>query len=185
MMDVFKLDLLHDATRRSLENQLQRALSEEEWECIKLTTEHAGIRPHEHYHSAQDVFELIDGLNVSDRVKGHLKDVYSILAEAEAKVHGTTVDMVHFHEVGNAEGISNALLICLAFDLLGAPVVRATAVQVGKGTIDCAHGTMTIPAPATKAILESGIPQCTEHLPGELCTPTSAALIKHFVDEFE
>lgn len=184
-MDVFMLDLLRDATRRSLEDQLHSALGEEEWERIKFVAERAGIRLHEHYHSAQDIFELIDGLNVADRIKGHLKDVYSILAEAEAKVHGTTVDEVHFHEVGNASGIANALLICLAFDSLNAQTVCATAVQVGQGTVDCAHGIMTIPAPATKAILESGIPVCPEHFPGELCTPTSAALIKHFVDEFE
>ena len=63
--------------------------------------------------------------------------------------------------------------------------IAATPVQVGSGTVTCAHGELPIPAPATAAILDSGIPVCAERLDGERCTPTSAALIKHFVDEFD
>ena len=75
--------------------------------------------------------------------------------------------------------------VCLAVEALAPERIAATPVQVGSGTVTCAHGELHIPAPATAAILDSGIPVCAERLDGERCTPTSAALIKHFVDEFD
>ena len=100
-------------------------------------------------------------------------------------MHGCAIDETHFHEVGNGEAIFNTLLICSAFAYLHPDHVAATSVQTGSGQVECAHGLMDIPAPATAAILATGIPVCDEKLPGELCTPTSAAIIKHFVDEFQ
>ena len=112
-----------------------------------------------------------------------MRGVYAILAEAEASVHGCSVEETHFHEVGNASGIRNALAICTAFYVLAPTRITATPVQTGQGTVQCAHGLMDIPAPATAAILE-GIPRATPALEGELCTPTSAAIIKQYVQEF-
>ena len=86
--------------------------------------------------------------------------------------------------MGNASGIRNALAICTGMYVLAPEAVKATSVQIGKGTIQCAHGLMDIPAPATKAIIDTGIPVYKERLEGERCTPTSAALIKYFVQEF-
>ena len=86
--------------------------------------------------------------------------------------------------MGNAAGIRNALAICTGMFVLAPETVKATAVQVGKGKITCAHGLMDIPAPATKAIIDRGIPVYAIRLEGERCTPTSAAIIKHFVQEF-
>ena len=114
-----------------------------------------------------------------------MRAVYRILAEAEASVHGCAVDETHFHEVGNGEAVRNVCAVCLAVEALAPERIAATPVQVGSGTVTCAHGELHIPAPATAAILAAGIPVCTERLDGERCTPTSAALIKHFVDEFD
>ena len=118
-----------------------------------------------------------------EQVKNDLHEVYEILAKAEAKVHGCKVEETHFHEVGNANGIRNALAICAAFYVIAPQSVTATAIQPGEGEIECAHGVLSLPAPATAAIIE-GLPLAQTRLQGERVTPTSAALIKHFVTSF-
>ena len=146
-------------------------------------TAKAGV-PKGHHHGIVEVRQTIDNLRTGQRVKDDLHAIYEILAEAEAQVHGCEVDEMHFHEVGNGEAIFNTLLICLAISYLHPDFISASSVQTGSGQIECAHGLMDIPAPATAAILATGIPTCEEKLEGELCTPTSAAIIKHFVKEF-
>ena len=145
----------------------------------------AAVVPDRHHHNIVEVNETIDSLDVPEKVKEDLHGVYGILAAAEAQVHGCEVSETHFHEVGNANGIRNALAICAAFYALAHETVTATAVQPGSGGIECAHGTLSVPAPATAAILETGIPLVASRLPGERCTPTSAAIIKHFVRSFK
>jgi len=100
-------------------------------------------------------------------------------------VHGVPVEQTHFHEVGNAEAVQNVLAICLAMNRLMPAKVTATPVQTGSGKVQCAHGLLDIPAPATAAILARGIPTCADKVEGEQCTPTSAAIIAHFVEEFD
>ena len=141
--------------------------------------------PDGHHHDLGEVNATIDALDASERAKDDMRAVYRILAEAEATAHGCAVEETHFHEVGNGEALRNVLAICLAVEALAPDRIAATPVQVGSGTVTCAHGELPIPAPATAAILDSGIPVCAERLDGERCTPTSAALIKHFVDEFD
>ena len=146
--------------------------------------EQAGLQD-KHHHDLPEVLASIDALvGVSDDVREDMRAIYRILAEAEAHVHGCEVDHTHFHEVGNAESIRSVLAICLAVRHLGPQRITATSVQVGSGTVECAHGTLDVPAPATAAILARCIPVADERLDGELCTPTSAAVILHFVDEF-
>ena len=129
-------------------------------------------------------YETIDALDAPDQVKNDLRSVYAILAAAEAKVHGCDVSQTHFHEVGKAGGIRNALAICAEFYVLAPEEVVATPIQPGEGEIECAHGVLSLPAPATAAILE-GMPLAEPRMGGERCTPTSAALIKHFVKSFK
>ena len=181
-MELF-LDLNQDATRKSIVNQLRAKIADAEWAALMTDAARAGV-PKGHHHGIVEVRKTIEGLSASKAVKEHMLAVYEILAQAEAQVHGCEVDETHFHEVGNGEAILNTLVICLALTQLHPDLVVATPVQTGSGQIECAHGLMDIPAPATAAILETGIPVCEEKLPGELCTPTSAAIIKHFVDEF-
>ena len=87
--------------------------------------------------------------------------------------------------MGNGEALRNVLAICLAVEALDPDEVVATRVQTGEGTVMCAHGELAIPAPATAAIIARGIPVRERTLPGERCTPTSAAVILHFVDRFD
>lgn len=176
-------DFTKAATRKAIADQLREQLGESGWSGVTAGAMRAGL-PKKHHHGIVEVRETIDSLAVSQSVKEHMRAVYEILAQAEAKVHGCEVDKTHFHEVGDSHALLNTLIICMAFDQLGNAYIMSTPVQTGSGKIECAHGLMDIPAPATAAILEMGIPTCEEKLEGELCTPTSAAIIKHYVQEF-
>lgn len=177
------LDLHENATRTQILDTLLEAMDEEARKSFDYIVNHTVI-PDKHHHSIVEVRESIDALTVPDQVKEDLHEVYEILAAAEAQVHGCAVEETHFHEVGNANGIRNALAICAAFYVLAPEVVIATPIQTGEGEIECAHGVLALPAPATAAIIEE-LPLAEQKLSGERCTPTSAAIIKHFVTSFE
>lgn len=179
------LDLSKSATRQSLLDQLEALLDEDARNRRALILREARV-PARHHHDLAEINETIDDMVAPEGLKSHMKGIYSILAQAEAKAHGVSVEEAHFHEVGNGLSILNALTIAATFFVLEPSEVLATAVQTGKGTVECAHGTMDIPAPATASILAQDIPIVGEAdlLEGELCTPTSAAIIKHFVDRF-
>ena len=176
------LDLTKSATRTHLLDSVTALMTPDQQQRYDQILAKVHI-PEQHHHSIVEVNGSIDALEIDDALKEQLRSVYAILAAAEAKVHGCAVDETHFHEVGNASGIRNALAICAAIYVLDPMRITATPVQTGQGKIECAHGLMDIPAPATAAILE-GIPRATPALEGELCTPTSAAIIKHYVQEF-
>lgn len=177
------LDLRTYATRNSILEQITSSLSKDDQAKIQHDCASAGISP-EHHKNIVVVREAINAMPVSERVKQDMQSIYQILAEAEAHAHNCPVDSTHFHEVGNGEAIKNALEICLAFERLAPATVVASPVQTGEGTITCSHGELNIPAPATAAIIARGIPTCKNTLPGERCTPTSAAIIYHFVNEY-
>ena len=184
MEKTLHLDLTENATRRFILATLKEQLGNRAIDVEAATA--AACVPGKHHHDLGEVLETIDALQgVSTAVRQNMRGIYRILAEAEASVHGCEVDHTHFHEVGNAEAIECVLQICLALEELAPTKITATPVQVGSGQVQCAHGVLDVPAPATAAILERGIPVCETRLEGELCTPTSAALICHFVDEFE
>ena len=176
-------DFTKAATRKAIADQLREKLGESGWSAVTADAMRAGM-PKRHHHGIVEVRETIASLAISQSVREHLSAVYEILAQAEAQVHGCEVDATHFHEVGNGEAILQTLATCLAIEELHPDYIMATPVQTGSGQIECAHGLMDVPAPATAAILAQGIPTCEEKLEGELCTPTSAAIIKHYVQEF-
>lgn len=183
-MELLHLDLSEDATRQHILKELLREMKVGH-KSVERAVAAANV-PDRHHHNLAEIDRTIDGLyGIDEWVRKDMHAIYRILAEAEAQVHGCGIDETHFHEVGNAEAIRNVLAICVAVDYLSPQTITATPVQTGSGTIECAHGTLDIPAPATAAIIARGIPVCAEKLPGELCTPTSAAVILHFVDEFD
>ncbi len=182
-MSELKLDLSQDATRRFLTEELLGRLDARQREDVARSLGQAGV-PDSHHRNLGEVEETIDVLQVSDRVKNDMRAIYHILAQAEAQVHGVSLEETHFHEVGRGEGIKNTLGICLAIEALAPDRIVATSVQVGRGTVVCSHGELDIPAPATRAVLADDIPLCCERLEGEFCTPTSAAIIRYFVDDF-
>lgn len=144
---------------------------------------HEGCDKHHHHSGMADIEHMISHLNVSDRVKENAKAVYRLIAEAECQVHGRDMEHIHFHEVGTLDAVADVVGNCLLMEMLGIEKVYASPVHVGSGTVKCAHGVLPVPAPATARILQ-GIPIYSEDIKGELCTPTGAALLKHFVSEF-
>ena len=144
---------------------------------------------HVHSHDGHDhstmagIASIIEGLEIPAPVKEDMKAVYALIAEAEAHAHGMPVDQIHFHEVGTMDAVADIAGVCLLFHELGADQIIASPVHVGSGHVHCAHGILPVPAPATAHILQ-GIPVYSTQVQGELCTPTGAALLKHFVKEF-
>ena len=127
---------------------------------------------------------LIGGLHLADIVADNARAVYSLIAAAEGRAHGCEVDLVHFHEVGALDAVADIVACCYLMAKLAPEKVVASPVHVGFGSVKCAHGVMPVPAPATAILLE-GIPVYSDGIiSGELCTPTGAALLRHFVSEF-
>lgn len=140
--------------------------------------------PHHHHHATPGhIAELIDGLSLPREVKERARAVYDAIAQAEARAHGCDVGDVHYHEVGALDAVADVTGVCYALYLLGADRITASPVHVGSGTVQCAHGIMPVPAPAT-AVLLTGIPTYGGTIQGELCTPTGAALLKTLVQSF-
>ena len=146
---------------------------------------HGHAHTHEHGRDFAQIRQLITTSQLSAWVKQKSEAVFQRLAVAEGKIHGLPPEQVSFHEVGAVDSIVDIVGACLALELLGKPRVLASAVVEGTGWIECAHGRLPIPAPATLAILGAhgiALSQCDE--PNELVTPTGAALLAEFVESF-
>ena len=139
---------------------------------------------HDHEHSALHAIEhRIAHLPVSERVRRDVAAVYGLIAEAESHVHGVPVTQIHFHEVGSLDALADVTAVCWLMEKLAPERVTASPVHVGSGHVRCAHGVLPVPAPATAWLLR-GVPVYGGEIRGELCTPTGAALLRHFVTEF-
>lgn len=139
---------------------------------------------HHHHTSLADVERIVDGFNVSDRVKADVKAVYGLIAEAESDSHGRPVEEIHFHEVGSLDAITDVTGVCMLMEMIQADKIVASPVALGSGFVRCAHGVLPVPAPATAYLLK-GVPTYAGREKGELCTPTGAALLKYFASSFE
>ncbi|MBQ6389647.1 MAG: LarC family nickel insertion protein [Mogibacterium sp.] len=151
--------------------------------------EHDHTHDHEHAHdhahrSMAEVEAIINGFGgISEAVRSNIFEVYKLIAAAESAAHGVDVSEVHFHEVGMLDAIADVTAVCLLMDMLAPDEVYASPVRVGDGYVKCAHGILPVPAPATANIIQ-GIPTYAGDIKAEMCTPTGAALLKHFVREF-
>jgi len=139
-------------------------------------------REHAHRH-LRHVVDIIQKGLLPKEVKQAAIETFELIAVAEAQVHGTTKDKIHFHEVGAIDSIVDIVAAQLAFHLLGIERVISSPLHVGSGTVRCAHGIMPVPAPAT-ALLLTGIPTYGGKVEGELVTPTGAAIVKHRATSF-
>ncbi|MCA8976168.1 MAG: nickel pincer cofactor biosynthesis protein LarC [Planctomycetes bacterium] len=138
-----------------------------------------------HVHRGLAEIEAIVGAGAMPAaVRERCLAVYRAIAEVEAEAHGTTVEAVHFHEVGAVDTIVDVVCACLATHLLGVDRIVANGIATGSGTITAAHGVLPVPAPATAALLR-GIPVQSGGLAGERTTPTGAALLRTLVDAFD
>lgn len=155
-----------------------------------------GVEEHEHHHeehfheqghhqhrSMSDIGKIVTDLPLSSKVKEDILAVYGLIAEAESHVHGVPVTEIHFHEVGTMDAIADITAVCYLMEKLSPEKVVISPVHVGSGQVRCAHGILPVPAPATAYILRD-IPIYGGTIRGELCTPTGAALLKHFATDF-
>lgn len=133
--------------------------------------------------SVAEIMDFIDDVPLSDAVRTNAKAVYSLIAEAESTVHGKPIENIHFHEVGSLDALADVLSVCELMYELAPEKVLASPVNVGSGSVKCAHGILPVPSPAAELILR-GVPIYSGSVIGELCTPTGAALLKHFADDF-
>jgi uncharacterized protein (TIGR00299 family) protein len=129
-----------------------------------------------HQRHLKDIEEMINSGEIPEKAKTNSLLVFRKLAEAESKVHGTTIDKVHFHEVGAVDSIVDIVGTCLAIEQLAIDEIRVSLLPWSRGFVKCAHGILPVPAPATLELL-SGFEFYESGVTGELITPTGAALI--------
>lgn len=144
--------------------------------------EHGGHH-HGHHRNLSTITDIIKGAGLSEPVKEQAIAIFGRLARAEAKIHGTTEDEVHFHEVGAADAIMDIVGACVALESLGIEKVYCSALAVGSGTVKCAHGILPLPAPATVELIK-GVPLRPQEVQVELLTPTGAAILTTMAAEF-
>lgn len=131
-----------------------------------------------------DIEHIVRGhLAIPEKVKDDIMAVYGLIAEAESHAHGVPVTEIHFHEVGTMDAVADITAVCLLMDRIAPDEVVVSPVHVGSGQVRCAHGILPVPAPATAYILRD-VPIYGGSVRGELCTPTGAALLKHFASRF-
>jgi uncharacterized protein (TIGR00299 family) protein len=148
--------------------------------ATQLTVEHEPEHKHRHLHHIE---AMIAGSTLSQRQRELARRIFGKLAAAEAKVHGTTIEKVHFHEVGAVDSIADIVGSAIAWDLLGVERIVCSPVPTGRGFVEIAHGRCSIPAPATGELLRD-MPLASFDVEGELTTPTGAAIVAALVDDF-
>lgn len=145
---------------------------------------HSHELTHEHTHNTLHGIEhILSHMNISEKIRNDVKAVYGLIADAESKAHGVPVSEIHFHEVGNLDAVADVTAVCILMDRLAPDKVIVSPIHVGSGQVHCAHGILPVPAPATAHILQD-CPIYGGKIRGELCTPTGAALLKYFADDF-
>ncbi len=139
----------------------------------RFTVEHDDQKKHRHL---PHIVKMIEAAELPERAKRNAIRVFEVLGEAEATVHGTSIEKVHFHEVGAVDSICDIVGACLGLELLGIEAVYCSPINTGSGTVEADHGVMPVPAPAT-ALLLKGKPVYAKGPETELTTPTGAALM--------
>lgn len=151
---------------------------------VTVGGEEEGQHHHHHSHSGLgDIEAMVASMPIPTMVKLDVLAVYQLIAQAESHVHGVPMKNIHFHEVGTLDALADITAVCLLMYRLQPDQVLASPVHVGSGSVRCAHGVLPVPAPATAELLRD-IPIYGGEIAGELCTPTGAALLKHFVTKF-
>ena len=155
-------------------------------DVILHNKENVWIHPYSgKYRNYGEIREMIERSGIRDRAKALARRIFDIKAAAESVAHGVPVDEVQFHEVGAVDSIVDVVGTAICVDYIGADKVCSAIVPTGFGTVECACGTLPVPAPAVCAILEqTGLPHCRGDIEMELLTPTGAAILAGIVDVF-
>ena len=150
--------------------------------------EHPHEQMHEHHHehrNLQDVNHIIENSNLEEGTKQLAKRIFRRVAEAEAKVHHKSIEEVHFHEVGAIDSIVDIVGTAILIHKIHPDKIISSVVNDGYGFIECAHGTMFVPVPATSEIFTTAKVKCRQiDIDTELVTPTGAAIISELATEF-
>lgn len=145
---------------------------------------HRNEESHYHVHrTLTEIARLIDGSRLSAAGKSRAKHLFDVLGQAEAEIHGTTLDRVHLHEVGATDSIIDIVGTVFAMEQLGVERVVSSPLNIGSGTIASSHGLYPVPAPATMRLLR-GVPVYAGSQKAELVTPTGALLITGYASQF-
>jgi pyridinium-3,5-bisthiocarboxylic acid mononucleotide nickel chelatase len=137
-------------------------------------------QPHRHL---SQIEKLIGGAALDEAVKQRALQVFRRLGEAEARLHNQPIEKIHFHEVGAVDAVLDIVGVCLGLAILGNPELFCSPLNVGGGSVEAAHGTLPVPAPATAELLK-GIPVYSSGIESELVTPTGAALVSTLATGF-
>ncbi len=137
---------------------------------------------HHHHTSVSEILAFLDNVEADSAAAEDAKAVYMLLADAESRVHSQPIENIHFHEIGTLDALADILGVCMLINELAPDKIVCSPINVGSGTVKCAHGILPVPAPATELILR-GMPVYGGSVTGELCTPTGAALLKHFCSD--
>lgn len=136
-----------------------------------------------HHISMEEILGIIHDLSAPEEVKDQVGQVYALIAEAESRAHGMSVEEIHLHELGAMDAIADIAAVAFLIHELSPDFIVSSPVRVGYGTVHTAHGLLPVPAPATANLLES-IPCYAGEIEGEMCTPTGAALLKHYAQKY-
>ncbi len=179
---------LEELEKLNLNDEFQIEITDKFENGIKGTNVNVIIQEGHVHRNLVDIYEIIDNSSLNNTVKENAKKIFMEVAKAEAKVHGMSIDKVHFHEVGAIDSIVDIVGACILIDLLCVDKIYASHVPLGSGFVKCQHGLIPVPAPAVVEILK-GVPVKLNTVKGECTTPTGAAIIKvlcdKFVDEIE
>ena len=145
--------------------------------------EHGHGHGHHHHAGMGDIRHILSHLDIPQDVREDAEEVYELIALAESHAHGRPVEEIHFHEVGTLDAVADVVAVCWLIHDLEPEQILASPIHVGWGQVRCAHGILPVPAPATAHILRD-VPTYGGSVEGELCTPTGAALLKHFAQSF-
>ncbi len=135
------------------------------------------------HRTLKDIEKIMKSVGISESVFQNASSVYRIIAEAEGRVHGEKPDLIHFHEVGELDAVADIVSVCLLMEMISPERIVSSPVNLGSGTVKCAHGILPVPAPAT-ALITEGMKVYSSGIKSELLTPTGAALLKFFVEEY-
>lgn len=174
---------LEELSKLNMDNEFTIEISDKFENGIKGTKVNVITKEQHCHRNLIDIYEIIDDSSLNTDIKEKSKKVFMTVAEAEANVHGTTIDKIHFHEVGAIDSIVDIVGSVILLDLLCIDKIYATSVPLGSGFIKCDHGIIPAAAPATVEILKN-VPVKLNHVEGECTTPTGAAIIKSLCDGF-
>ncbi len=167
--EISKLHLHHYDLR--IEKTIKKGIAGSQ--AIVIIDEHH----HRHYHRhLSDIRNIIEKSELSGSIKKKTIKIFTRLAEAEAKVHRTSPEHIHFHEIGAMDSIIDVVGNVAGLEALGVDAIYCSSLHVGTGTVECAHGTLPVPAPATMELIR-GKPIYSTGVKGELLTPTGAAIL--------